>query len=246
MEYDEYDGALDEYHRFETFIKEWEKHIDLCNKAADPCGEGFSLPSSLLHLYLVLFGEYVSDGKYPYHLYKKELMTIVEGSYCIGASDTLKNLREILRQFVEEDPSTAELVMKKHGCSYTLSQVSGLYHDLAIETYDALREAKEDWRHSPITTDQFLGSIRNEIDNALCYYDLLPFVYWTCAFEDAEKLGYVDNSWWEQFSHATLTEALETFNGHSEGYTERTRYYLDLAIRNIQFIGMPYMPVFIR
>ena len=71
-------------------------------------------------------------------------------------------------------------------------------------------------------------------------------MYWTCAFEDAEKLGYVDNSWWEQFSHATLTKAIEAFNGYSEEYTEQTQYYLDLAIRNIQFIGMPYMPVFIR
>lgn len=246
MEYDEYDGALDEYHRFELFVKEREQHIVLCNKAADPCGEGFSLPYSLLNLYLVLSGEYASDGRHPYYRYKQELMAIVETSYCVGASDTLKKLRTILQRFAAEDPSAAEGFMQKYGCSFTLDVIFGSYYDLATETYDTLYQVKENRWRSQTPAVQFLTSIQNEIDKALSYYDFLPFVYWTCAYERAEKLRYVDNSWWEKFSYDSLAEELEAISRYSEEYTEQTRYYLDLAIRNIQFIGIPYMPVLMK
>lgn len=145
--------------------------------------EQWNLCNCLYNFYLYCISGYANDGLYPYIKFKDSFDKAAKyWLFDDDSADALESLKEIATGFFDTDPDFYRWFNIFSKLGWSMDDVLGKYHDIAMETVSFCENKEHEYMHMYHDhSKEYLSVIVKEIGGSFNIYCLPDLAYWSIA-----------------------------------------------------------------
>lgn len=213
---------------------------------ATAAAKQWNLCNCLYNFYLYCISGYANGSLYPYIKFK-DSFDKAAGYWLFDddSADALESLKEIATGFFDTDPDCYRWFNIFSKLGWSMDDVLGKYHDIAMETVSFCENKEHEYMHMYHDhSKEYLSVIVKEIGGSFNIYCLPDLAYWSIALSVTIKKGSLDNSWWDRLvplsnSKADFYNYLLVMEKERDIYDGNTR---DAALHTVRMVLKSMQP----